>query len=236
MRYIRVLCFLTGVLPVCGVRADTLPTLIATSASVGWPVDNFTGLGTVSGPGFQILSQVTGPANPYVSCNAPAPVPLGGCVVPSPPLFLQAGPAYIPASGSVTLGGVTYAVGYQGNAQIQYFTPTVTLPDSVNLITTVPVVLSGFETACLIAPNHSDLDLCSPLPFPPTPGYPQYIANIQINLPGTLTFYGGNPAGGFVEAKFVSTPLPEPGSIIFVLIGFLILLAGYRMRKRQTSL
>jgi hypothetical protein len=109
-------------------------------------------------------------------------------------LFFQEPQLYEFPSGTVTLGGVTYGVYFEGNAQIQYATSTIVYPDATpagNTVTIPNVVLLGSEVACLIPPNPLFNDPCSD--YFGTPGYPNYVANISINIPGTLSIYAIQP-------------------------------------------
>ena len=123
----------------------------------------------------------------------------------------------------MTLGGITDYVYFRDNAQIQYLTPTIVYPEPTFSGDTVqiPVVLSGFETAYLQAA----------LSFTP-------VANISINLPGTLNLSAEEAMPGqiYMYASFGSAPVPEPEGVALAGIGLLVLLAGYTMPRRRTPL
>ena len=220
MQSIGGLSCLALALLVCTAQADTLPTLTATNANIYWyeDVDQYS---TISGADFGFYSLSPGvPGGITYPCSLP--LPAGGCVAPGPPLFFQEFGPNGNVEGGITLGGTGYPAVFVGNAQIQYLTPTIVYPDPTiypPVGVTIPVVLSGSETAYLQT-------------YPP---FSTPVANISINLPGTLTLtsFLNGPNNNMVAtfARFNSTPVPEPESIALACIGLFALAAAYRMRK-----
>jgi hypothetical protein len=235
MRSVRGVCFFVWALLACGVQADTIPTLTAISAGLTWNfgLDN---TGYVAGPDFNLFSFFTYSPSDNYPCSLP--VPAAGCVAPGPIVLLQYPGPLGDAEGDVTLSSTRSLVYFEGNARIQYSAPTIVYPDlptagSSNHVT-IPVVLSGSEKACLKPPNPTSSDLCSD--YFGTPGYPEYLANISINVPGILTLeaIALGPDRAIIDERFTS--VPEPASVAFTCIAVLLLAgAGYMMRGRRTS-
>jgi hypothetical protein len=232
---VRRLCLPLAMLWAWVAHGDTIPTLTATSGRANWIVPS----ALISGPDFLLIVESGVPFGTY---PCPTSVPAGGCVAPGPPLSIQTVP--FAARGDVTLEGTRYSVYYEGNAQVQYFTPTIVYPEPTPSGSTVqiPVVLSGFERAwaCLVPPTDPSADRC----FDDRLGMPgslSNIANVSIQLPGTLTLFaieGFGPTGptARLEARFESTPVPEPTSLALASLGIgVCLVAGDRARRKQTS-
>lgn len=210
----RLVCLGFCLLVTGSLKAQTIPTLTATSAQAAW---NF-GMSTarISGPGFSFFDDFTfiGSRNP---CSAP-----GGCVAPGPNLALSALPTGF-YNGTLSLNGAPQQATFEGNARIQYATSTITYPytppgNPVQSVT-VPVVLLGSASACL-APLYTP---CGSSP---------YIANIAIDIPGSLTIYDISGPGGILQAQFTS--VPEPRMEAFLSVGVLLLSAvAYRRRGHK---
>lgn len=229
MSHVRELYSGLWILLACSLAsADTIPTLTANYAYLAW--DQFSA-SSIQGPDFNTFVYN---AYPY-SLNYPCAtlVPAGGCVAPGPALFYL-DPAqldYASEGGSIVrIGGNLYPVYFIGNAQIQYSTPTIVYPNPSGPFgggqSTVPVTLVGSGTACLTPPSPSLTDPCAD--YNQKPGYPNYLANISINLSGALSLYtiGTQPGHVALEAFFTTPPIPEPGSIAMTCVGLLALAAA----------
>ena len=203
-------------------RAGSVPTITITSASGN---AYFNELGPVG------CNSICG------SFSSPIfAVSYGGFV---PPPYFQASPGYpfsgyylldsgdvfgAPTwpSGTVTVGGTAYFatygdIGVTGGPFIVPYGGTVQ----------IPAVLTGSGYACSVSvPIYN----CSPVPGYPTP---VLIANIDLDIPGYITFTffqegGVSPNLGF-GAKF--TPVPEPSTALLVLAAG-IMFAAWRCGKR----
>jgi hypothetical protein len=195
-------------------QADQIPNIIVTTASgsVSFFAESTTG-GLYS-PDASIYTDVgVGVLTSHALAGTPFPSSyLQFTIPPFNPSLLSV------LDGSVTVGGQSYRVIYDGIADV-YLQASLTVPAGY-LSVRLPAVFAGGGTACLdIAGIYS----CS---NPPPPEVPDIVANLSFDVPGILTvnFSPAPPQAGpnveLFDAVFTPgpfTPVPEPSSALLVL-------------------
>ncbi len=232
-RYVFLICVVTGLMQPPEARADSLPTFTATSASasVGFIIS-----WSISGNDFS-LGGVGVKPGPLVFDAPP-----GSSLADYAPNFSPFGLAsYFGADsgftqGSVTINGVSESVQLQTTPEINFSIAGVTVPYGANPVISLDATLTGSAAAAeCLGPGLIPVACGSSSPY----GYFD-VANINIDVPGVITFYGSNPdptdpAQGFVTfttAKFTSLPEPVSGSL--ACIGLMLLAGAAKFRREKT--
>lgn len=235
----HVASFVTLGLAVCAqvfqpakVWADTIPNIGITAATgyACWGAScapeqgNPTEIASFSGPHFtfSFITFDTGHGSPY-AFSARAGDPFGGYFDGQ----FSAGANGEPdnGSGTLTVAGHTYYVGYSSNPYVQLL-GSATVPNGYETIE-LPAVLTGGGLACsggiIMPPEEYSC-------FPPPPEMVSFIANVGFNVPGfaTVRFSPTSlPLYSYGSEYYVATftPVPEPSSA-WLLVAGLVMAAG----------
>lgn len=226
-------------------RADSIPTLTATSVSLS---DHFAFSWSIAGDSFSLggsgLPDVTlGTAVPGQSlaeadfANGPGRVYFAG----------QRGNYDDSTYGTVTLGGITHSVVLLGTAYISFPTATIytpaVLPPPPDSHAVTGRMFSGPATVLgqSISNNTPSLGLqemfCDPRFTNSQSCYGNVIADLSIDVPGIATLtgvnYAGDPYDSITSIEFTSTP--EPVSYGLTAAGLVALLWFTAFRRRPRS-
>ncbi len=254
-RYSKYALFIVGYCVLaCGLTADSIPTFTATSASAGvgggcggsfgclFGFSATSNSFTLSGSGFSD-SSFRYPLIPFLGFNqtsfAVSTDELAGQQIKTG------------AFGMVTLAGVTYYVDYTGSGTINAPEVNIEPVGGNDLTATSFTVTSGNIVAPTITPASPSTIIVLPATmqasfgaclrtFSEQCGSSPLVANVSIDLTGELmytisVFYeeGTNPVFADISESFASTPVPEPRSIILVVLG--VALAAYLSRTGRSA-
>jgi len=213
------------------VRADSIPTFTATSAS--FSIQSSILSWSISGDSFSLGGGSGHPGNPgYAS---PIPGQPDGVNFSFQEIF----GATAFTTGQITLNGVLHNVVLNGDVGVRsdaIYAPTVTgpvvspnYPGTVGVTATLPTAaVGGGQLQELFCPNPLGGPLCTG----------DVLANLDVDIPGTLTVGGirfpDSTRDDIETALF--TPTPEPASVALEALGVAGLLGLCALGRKRWSL